>query len=205
MIYSVIFVLCGLTAALPTNQKEQWEVKTNNSTVTVYARNKKGSPIQEYKSVGIIPAAPEAVFKVLTDFNRYKEIMPYTEESKIISTEQDGKVVYFYSLLNAPLVSRRDYVVRIVLDQSNWKDGEGFLKTSWTSAKTNLDLKPGVVRVKVNQGSWILESWEKNTKTRATYYLFADPGGSLPSFVINRANSSAIPDIFRALAKWSLK
>jgi hypothetical protein len=204
MIYSVILVLCGLTAASPTNQKEQWEVKTKNSIVTVYARNKKDSPIQEYKSVGIIPAAPEAVFKVLTDFNHYKEIMPYTEESKIISTEQDGKVVYFYSLLNAPLVSRRDYVIRVVLDQSNWKDGKGFLKTSWTCAKTNLGLKQGVVRVKVNQGSWILESWERN-KTRATYYLYTDPGGSLPSFVINRANSSAIPDIFRVLAKWSLK
>lgn len=203
MIYFLL-VLCGL-AASPTNQKEQWKVKTKKSIVTVYARNKKGSPIQEYKSVGIIPAAPEAVFRVLTDFNHYKETMPYTEESKILSTEQNGKVIYFYSLLNAPLVSKRDYIIRVVLDKSNWKDGKGFLKTSWTNAKTDLGPKKGVVRVKVNQGSWILEPWENNTKTRATYYLYTDPGGSLPSFVVNRVNSSAIPDIFRTLAKLSSK
>ena len=68
---------------------------------------------------------------MLSDYARYKKIMTYTEESKIIATEEGGKVVHVYCVINAPLVSRRDYTLRIV-DESRWKDGKGFLKTRWT-------------------------------------------------------------------------
>ena len=110
-------------------------------------------------------------------------------------------MVHFYSLIDAPFVSKRDYTLRIV-DESDWKDGKGFLKTRWTSSEKGPAVKDGVVRIKVNDGSWLLEPRENGTKTFATYFVFTDPGGSLPTFIINKANSSAIPDVFAALRKW---
>jgi hypothetical protein len=145
------------------------------------------------------------VFRVLTDFERYKETMPYTEESKVISTEMENgktKVWYFYSLINAPLASRRDYTIRVV-DESDWKGGKGYMKTHWSAWEKGPEPKDGVVRVKVNDGSWVLEPIWDGLRTRATYLLFTDPGGSLPTWIANKANSSAIPDIFEALRKYA--
>jgi hypothetical protein len=50
-------------------------------------------------------------------------------------------------------------------------------------------------------GSWLLEPLENGAKTKATYLLFTDPGGSLPTWVSNKVNFSTIPDVFEALRK----
>ncbi len=184
-------------------EEAKWEVKAQTKGVTVYSRAKPNSDITELKSVGIVPASPEAVFRVLFDFAHYRETMPYTEESTIIATEEGGKVVHFYSVVNAPVVSKRDYTIRVT-DESQWKNGTGYFKTRWTLSEKGPAPKEGVVRVKVNEGSWLLEPVENGTKTRATYYLYTDPGGSIPAWLANKANSSTIPDIFQALGKHAL-
>jgi len=177
-----------------------WELKAREKGVTVSSRPRSGTDIQELKATGTIDAPPPAVLKVLSDHARYKQIMPYTEESKIITTEDGGKVVHAYFVINAPLVSRRDYTLRIV-DESDWKDGKGFLKTRWAVSDKGPAPNPDIVRVTVDDGSWLLEPIESGTKTKATYLLFTDPGGSLPTWVSNKANSSTIPDVFEALRK----
>ena len=63
--------------------------------------------------------------------------------------------------------------------------------------------KKGIVRTPTNDGSWLLEPIDDGKKTRATYLLFTDPGGSLPTWIANKANSGAIPDIFVALRKYA--
>ena len=82
----------------------------------------------------------------------------------MIAMEEGGKVVHVYCVINAPLVSRRDYTLRIV-DESQWKDGKGFLKTRWTLSTKGPAPNPGIVRVTVNDGSCLLEPVENGTKT----------------------------------------
>jgi hypothetical protein len=189
----------GPTAA----EEAKWEKKATSDGVTVYHRPRSGTAVKEIKSIGEIDAPPQVVMKVLADYVRYKEIMPYTDVSQIVETEADGKVVYFYTVVNAPVVSKRDYTLRIE-DVSDWKDGKGYLKTQWTISKDKGPApKKGMVRLETNDGSWTLEPIDDGKRTRATYFLFTDPGGSLPTWIINKANSSAIPDVFEALRKYS--
>jgi len=184
-------------------EEPKWELKAENKGVKVHVRPRAGSDIRELKSIGEIDSPPPAVFRVLTDFARYKETMPYTDESTILSTEEaDGKIKawLFYSVVNAPLVSKRDYTIRVA-DESDWKDGKGFMKTHWALSDKGPIPKKGIVRTPTNDGSWLLEPIDDGKKTRATYLLFTDPGGSLPIWIANKANSGAIPDIFVALRK----
>lgn len=195
-----IGILLLLLSAARAADDTGWELEAEGKGVSVYSRPRSGTDIQELKATGIINAPPPAVFKVLSDYARYTAIMPYTEESKIIAAEEGGRVVHVYSIINAPLVSRRDYTLRIA-DKSDWKNGEGFLKTSWTLSGKGPAPNPDMVRVTVNEGSWLLEPIASGAKTRATYLLFTDPGGTLPAWVSNRANSATIPDVFEALRK----
>ncbi|MBI5014675.1 MAG: cyclase [Deltaproteobacteria bacterium] len=190
-------LLMGLAAA---GNAAEWEEKFRSEAVAVFARERPGTAVTELKAIGVVDAPPTAVFRLLGDYARYQEIMPYTEESLVVRAEKGGEVVYVYSLVNAPLVSRRDYTLRIA-NETEWNGGRGFLRIRWTASGEGPAPRKGIVRVKVNDGSWTLEPLDNGLKTRATYLLFTDPEGSLPTWVVNKANSSAIPDIFAALRK----
>jgi hypothetical protein len=194
--------LVGLTAAAAAADEGKWEEKANSNGVVVYTRERAGTDVKEVKAVGTINAPPQVVLRVLGDYGRYTETMPYTDEAKIVGTEQGGKVVYFYTVVNAPLVSKRDYTLRIE-DVSDWRNGQGYLKTHWVPSNKGPGPRAGFVRVTINEGSWTLEPINGGTATRATYLLYTNPGGSLPTWVINKANSGAIPDIFQGLRKYS--
>jgi hypothetical protein len=53
-----------------------------------------------------------------------------------------------------------------------------------------------VIRVTVNEGSWLLEAI--GNQTRATYTLFTD-GGGIPALIMNIANKQSVSQLFEAL------
>src|SRR5207248_1626668 len=62
--------------------------------------------------------------------------------------------------------------------------------------------KAGVdVRLKVNTGSWTFEPLGSGKRSLAIYQLLTDPGGSIPKFMANRANTTALPELFARVRK----
>jgi hypothetical protein len=130
--------------------------------------------------------------------------MPYTVEAKTLSRTEGDKLMMVYNRLETPLVASRDYIIACK-DESDWKEGKGFLKVTWTAAGKELDAqmpeKKDVVRVRINDGYWLLEPREDGKKTFATYYVYTSPGGSIPAFAINMANGMAVPKVFDSIRK----
>jgi hypothetical protein len=203
---SVLSAIFFVLAADPPAKQVPWEEAANTDGITVYAREFPGSDVREMKALGTIDAKPEEAWKVIRDVAAYKQTMPYTVEAKVLSEEEGGKVQYFYSQLSLPLVSNRDYVIKLV-DESDWKDGKGFLKVSWSLFDApkgdvrHVPVKDGVVRTPYNVGYWKLEPRENGTKTWATYYIHSDPGGAVPKWIANKANGTAVPNVFAAIKK----
>ncbi|MFZ5445959.1 MAG: START domain-containing protein [Myxococcota bacterium] len=182
----------------------RWELAADPDGVKVYRRDKDGSAVKEMKAIGLIDGTPKEVWDVVRDLENYPKQMPYTAEAKVLSRSEGDKEILFYSRLNTPLVSERDYLI-VLKDESEWNDGKGFYKVSWTIAPPEKDSlmpeKKDVVRVRVNDGYWLLEPREDGKKTFATYYVFTAPGGSIPTFIINQANGMAVPKVFEAIKK----
>lgn len=164
----------------------------------VYTREKPDTPVKEVKAVGEIDAPPEAVFKYVTNYENQKGNMPYVVDQKVFSRTENE--VVFWTQADFPLVSARDWVLRSKLERNF--DG-GKFRASWdvVEVKDAPLPKDGVVRLKTNQGSWTLEPLDGGKRTRGTYYLFTDPGGSIPGFIANKANTQALPDLFEAVRK----
>jgi hypothetical protein len=175
-----------------------WSVASRTGDIEVQERERPGSRVREVRTVAVVDAPPAVVRRALTDWARYVEIMPYTEEGRVVATEQGGKVVHFYTLVNPPVVSRRDYTMRTV-DEGAVEGGA--LRISWTPSDKGPAPRPGIVRVAVNEGSWLLEPLDGGARTRATYRLLTDPGGSVPGFVADRANREALPGVLKAVRR----
>ncbi|HEX8433561.1 START domain-containing protein [Archangium sp.] len=194
----LLFLLAGAS-------EPAWQQVAREDGITVLARTPEGGSVSEVKATALVDAPPHDVWRVIRDYTNYTKTMPYTDESRVLASEQDGKVTVFYCLVNAPLVDKRDFIIRI-RDESDWKEGKGFLKTAWTVTTDGAPAeREGVVRVKLNNGYWLLEPREEGKKTFVTYYLYTDPGGSLPKWIADKANKTSVPDVLRAVRKHSTK
>jgi hypothetical protein len=178
-----------------------WTLVTQSEEVTTYSRPRKGSSLLECKGVGVIDVAPVVVKRVIDDVAEYPRFMPYVIESKTISN--DGETRIGYQRLSPPFVGDRDYTVRVRCETKSSPTGGTIYCNRWQAAN---DLGPaekkGVTRVKVTEGSWLLEP-TADGKTRATYTIFTDSGGGIPTMILNKANKTSIPKLFEAVRKQS--
>jgi hypothetical protein len=178
-----------------------WQSIDDKDGVALFSRARIGSGMKEFKGTGVIDSPPATVEKVLADVGSYTVFMPYVTEARVIS--QDGITEVTYQRLNVPFVSNRDYTVRVEHGTAKGAAGELIFRDTWQTAnEAGPAERHGVVRVKVNEGSWLLEpSGAGGGSTRATYQIFTDSGGALPAFLANRASQTIIPRLFEAIRK----
>jgi hypothetical protein len=183
-----------LVAAPPSG----WEEQSRNNGIVIYNRSKTGSDIKEVLAIGTFDAPPEKVHRVLDDGGHYKDFMPYCKVSRIL--KRDDKNVWSYERINPPLINERDYTVKISHAEVKKPDGTVVVHHMFTQSNADGPAPvDGVIRLSVLDGRWELEPIEGGKKTRATYYVYTSPGGDVPTFIVNAANSTAVPNIFDAV------
>lgn len=207
----IAFMLFLLSLAAPADEP-QWEQKEFDCQepkscaqascchygLAVSTREKPGAQVKEVKAVGQVDAPPEKVFAVVTDYEHQVGHMPYVQDQAVFSRTESQ--VVFWAIADFPLVSRRDWIVKSFLEKN--LQG-GVWRASWQPSAV-ADVPPpehGVVRLEVNTGSWTMQPIDGGKRTLATYQLLTDPGGSIPKFIANRANTTALPELFARVRK----
>ncbi|MBI1948787.1 MAG: cyclase/dehydrase [Deltaproteobacteria bacterium] len=177
-----------------------WQEAAKVDGIVIYNRTRAGSDVKEVLAIGTFDAAPAHVHRVLDDNARYQDFMPYTKVSRVL--KRDGDTVWSYERINAPLVAERDYVVKITHRAETRADGAVVLQHAFTQSNADGPAPvDGVVRVAVLDGRWQLEPIDGGKRTRATYWVYTSPGGSVPTFLVNAANTNAVPGLFDAVKK----
>src|SRR4051812_13433662 len=92
---------------LPAHAEPPRTLANEDEGIKIYRRQKEGENIAQMKAIGLMDATPQEVWKAVRDYANYPKNMPYTEDSKVLASEGGDKVIWFYSVVNAPLVSRR--------------------------------------------------------------------------------------------------
>jgi Polyketide cyclase / dehydrase and lipid transport len=175
-----------------------WKVAARDKDVAIYSRPHPGSPLKEFKAVGPIDAPTHAVCAVIDDFQNYPKFMPSMSECQLI--KRDGDSIVGYQRLSPKVCADRDYTLRVW--KESWRAPDGLVFMSHWSPANELGPpeKKGVVRVKVCEGKWLLEP-EGITKTRATYSIYTDTGGYIPSLIANHVSLTGIKRLFAAIRK----
>jgi len=175
-----------------------WTEVSKKPGLVVYCREKNDSRVKEYKATGDIAAPTWVVRNVIDDVENYAHFMPYVTESSVLV--RGGESLVTYQRFSTPMVSDRDYILRIQFESHPASSGGTVYCNKWKATEdAGTTEKRGVIRVKVNEGYWLLEP--VGVSTRATYMIFTDPGGTIPAMVINFGNKNAIPKLFAAIQK----
>jgi len=185
---AIITFLAGaafsIFAAEP-GQNEDWKIVKQSSGVAIYSRPHAGSRLKEFKAIGEIDAPTETVHKVIDDVEAYPSFMPYTTECRVIERSSDSILTY-----------------QRLSPKKSWptQNGSAYLNR-WKPANEHGPAeKPGVFRVKLCDGSWLLEPTSEG-KTRATYFVFTDSGITVPPFLANTISETGISKLFAAVRK----
>jgi hypothetical protein len=182
----------------PANPNDGWKFVKEGGGISLYTRARAGSSLKEFKAVGEIDAPTRAVHTVIDDLDSYPSFMPYTTECRLI--KRDGDSFLTYQRLSPKIVGDRDFTLRIRKKSWPGQDGLVYLNEWEPANEFGPSEKSGVLRVKRNEGSWLLEP-AGATKTRATYFIYTDSGGKLPAFLANVASEIGIKKVFAAVRK----
>ena len=198
---AIVLVLGG-TASLASQPSESgdakagWKLASDTEGVTIYSRPHSGSSLKEFKAIGEIDGPSRAVQEVLDDVEAYPSFMPYTTECRLLRRENDSLIAY--QRFSPKVCCDRDYTLRVY--KTTWRVPGGVVYSSrWEQAnESGPGKKPGVARVNVCEGTWLLEPASAD-KTHATYSIYTDTGGFVPSFIANHFSQVAIAKLFVAI------
>jgi hypothetical protein len=198
-----IFFICDSSAfavelSSSVNVEDGWRLALETKSVVIYSRPHTDSRLKEFKAIGPIDAPTWAVHAVIDDFENYPNFMPYTAECRLI--KRDVNSIVGYQRLSPKICADRDYTLRVW--KKSWPGSDGLVfMNEWTSAnELGPPEKKGVVRVKICNGRWLLEP-DGALKTRATYSVYTDSGGTIPPFIANYASQTGISRLFAAVRK----
>ena len=185
-----------LLAAEPEASPGEWKLVSTSDNVELSRRQRALS--NESRAIGKIEAPVEVVHAVIDDVESYPKFMPYTAECRVLKREHNS--VLAYQRISAPLTSDRDYTVRVRTSSKPVQGGNSYFSRWEAENALGPPEKPGVVRVKLCEGSWLLEPTGPNT-TRATYTIYTDSGGAIPAFIKNTGSQIGIRKMFAAVRK----
>ena len=203
----VAFAAAAVFAATPAQAFDvkspgpDWTEAYHTSELTIFVKD-----VDEGRRIVAtteVEARPEIIFDVLSDFEHYPDFMPYVKESRVLGRESNGEVIT-YARIAPPFVSERDYLLRVRMTRGTVSNG-GVFKVEWKAVPEAQPEVEGVVRIKLNEGSWLVAPLDGGTRTRLTYTLLTNPGGLIPDFVANMSNTIAIPELFKAVGKRSVQ
>ena len=194
-----------------------WKEASSTKNFRVYTRPTKGG-VGQVLMVGILQATPKECFDIVTNYDNFSKIMPYVKFSHLHHTEVINKnktIHYAFFYVDAPMVSPRYYTLALA-DEKDANGEKGAYMSKWSLVKSGpyyetpespeiKQLSKGKLRKGVetasNQGYWLFQPLPDGKGTKVSYMVLTNPGGSIPHWIANKANTVALPKLWAALNK----
>ena len=183
------------------NEKKQakWEFVSEDDGLKLYERNHEGSDIKEVKAVVTYQGTIQEAVDIIFDRLKHPEIFKYIEYSDVL--RKNDKCDWSYNRLSVPVATNRDYYVK----SCRVDNKDGSVSVTWVPFDDpKYPVTDKFVRVADNKGYYKFTQVEPD-KIKVDYYIYNDPGGSLPVFVKNIASRQAVTDTLWTLHKEIMK
>ncbi|CAM2101986.1 unnamed protein product [Caretta caretta] len=176
-----------------------WQLLVETMGISIYRLYDEQSGLYEYKIFGgLADCPPELLADVYMDLDYRKQWDQYVKE--LCEKIYDEKRIIYWEVKYPFPLSNRDYVyIRERRDME--VDG----RKIWVMLAKSMSLpqcpeKPGIIRVNSYVQSLVLES-DGKTGSKVYMYYFDNPGGMIPSWLINWAAKSGVPAFLKDLQK----
>jgi ribosome-associated toxin RatA of RatAB toxin-antitoxin module len=175
----------------------EWEKVSDKGGVLVERRPVPGSSIYEVRATARSPLLPAAIFETLWKHREYPEFVPHLKRLDLLMEDDDEHVTY--EQVTVPLVTDRDYVVRLRKHVDAGAQRYEIQFNSTNDAGPPPDRQH--VRVQRIQGSWLVVPSLDGKGSIIRYDVLTEPGGAIPAWITNRAQKEAVAALVHAVLK----
>lgn len=188
-----VFSLCVIAfVSMSFADGNNWSKVKDKKGIQVFSRLVSGKKFKEARAEMIVNKPADQVFKVISNFNNYDKWMPSCSVSKVLKSGENELV--YYQVFKAPLVSNRDLVAKATFTNLGAKGYEITIK-----GMPNYLTKQGDnVRILDTNGKWEIKP-QKDGTTFVSNTYYSDPGGGLPTWLVNSASDDVPFDMFESL------
>jgi len=191
-IFTTVWLALGL---LPAFAQTQWQLRTEKDGIKVYSSDVADSKIKAIKVIGEFYATPAQLAAVVMDVNTATDWVYHLKSSTLIKKVSSNEL-YYYAEVNLPWpAANRDFVAHLTVTQNPQTKA---ITIDGPAVPGYVPVKKGLVRIDNSVGKWIITPIGPN-QVRVEYSIHVDPGGSLPSWLVNMFADQAPVQIFKNL------
>ena len=195
-LYKLFFALFALV--ITTNlalAQTNWKLSTDKEGIKVYTSLVPGSKIKAIKVVSTLDATPSELVAMVMDIKNSPAWVYHTKSAALIKQVSPSEL-YYYSEVNLPWpVANRDFVAHLMVTQN---PDTKVVTIAGPVVPGLVPEKKGIVRIERSNGKWTITP-TGNGQINVEYSIFVDPGGDLPSWLVNMFATEGPLQIFRNL------
>ena len=193
----IILFLFGFSIASTVFCQRNWKLSKQKDGINVYESE---VPNSDYKGIKVectLEGTYDKLIAVLSNVSHQKDWV-YNNKTAYILKKISPDEFYYYSETFIPWpMSNRDAVVHLKINKDSL---DRFLKITATGEPNYIPEKSGKVRVPKTAISWYVTM--PTSKTISIVYTFeAEPGGSLPAWLVNMFADKAPYESFKKLSQ----
>lgn len=159
-----------------------WKLKLDKEGVSVYTRKVEASPILEYKGIVVVDEPLAKVDRFFEDNTKMPIWFYQCVEAKLIQEESAEKKIYYIVVRLPWPVSERDCVYSGVKSVDS---KSGVISYVGSALPKMLPEEKGRVRVLYLNSIWRFTPL-KDGRTEIYFQQHSDPGGIVPTFLVNK-------------------
>lgn len=175
------------------------ESKKESVECKIYRKYEEVSGLYEYKIMGSISdVLPDVCKQVYMDLEYRKNWDDYVYE--LYEFEEDGVKNIYWSVNYPWPMSNRDYIYTRALRELEVNSIPTVVVLAESNLLTKTPERSGVIRVKEYHQSLIIQS-DGMVGTKAFMHYFDNPGGLIPSWLINWGAKTGVPTFLNSMRK----
>ncbi|HHF3201186.1 START domain-containing protein [Vibrio sp. Vb1554] len=184
-----------ISAGTDASANENWQFESDKNGITIYSREHSDGLV-EIRARMFTPTSYGAFLTLLEDSDNIPNWIDNASHSRVLNQISATENIV-YTQFKAPWPAKnRDMVTY----SKYWVDELGFTIEIKSAPDSYIAEQNGYVRIRSVDATWELQKLTNDT-TLVEYKAFADPGGLLPNWLINKLSKESAWATFSNLRK----
>jgi hypothetical protein len=194
--YKLLFALLPLFfGVLTASAQTDWKLSTDKEGIKVYTSIVPDSKIKAIKVECDLNATSSQLVALVMDVKTSPDWVYHTKSCTLIKQVSPSEL-YYYSEINLPWpAANRDFVAHLTVNQDPITK---VVTIDGPAVPGFVPVKKGIVRIDHSNGKWVITPTGAG-QVKVEYTIHVDPGGDLPSWLVNMFATEGPLHIFRNL------
>jgi ribosome-associated toxin RatA of RatAB toxin-antitoxin module len=189
-----IFLLLVLKMSSASAQNN-WKLITEKEGIKIYSSMVPDSKIKAIRVECDLNATPSQLVALIMDVNTATDWVYHVKSAKLVKQVSPAEL-YYYSEVSLPWpAANRDFVAHLTVSQN---PDTKVVTIDGPAVPGLVPIRKGIVRIDNSIGKWIITPLGPD-QVNVEYSIHVDPGGALPSWLVNMFATEAPLKIFQSL------